>query len=210
MFCITVIFMSKEFKLFQIYPLFQFNKYTTHTSKKRGLRSTFWLPKMLQNLPYLWKKKTHVVFFLFHLEQLWVLPYKCPGLGFSFSISMANFEAFWGSKSWAHTSLFWGVGLLTYWRLFGCAIQGLDNVKKVSHNKLNIIFYSIHFGVNFRCFNFFGIYINGDDVITGFGELNCIPPNATKCINNYITTTSFCNMNCNLFWSNWKPGFGRI
>ena len=29
--------------------------------------------------------------------------------GFSFSISMANFEAFWGSKSWAQTSLFWSV-----------------------------------------------------------------------------------------------------
>ena len=51
-----------------------------HTSKKRGLRSSFWPPKMLQNLPYLWKKKTHIVFFVFHLEQLWVLPYKCPGL----------------------------------------------------------------------------------------------------------------------------------
>ena len=51
---------------------------TGHTSKKRGLRSTFWSPKMLQNLPYLWKKKTHVVFFVFHLEQLWVLLYECP------------------------------------------------------------------------------------------------------------------------------------
>ena len=51
-----------------------------HTSKKRGLRSTFWPPKMILNLPYLWKKKTHVVFFVFHLEQLWVLPYECPGL----------------------------------------------------------------------------------------------------------------------------------
>ena len=35
---------------------------------------------MLQNLLCLWKKKTHVIFFVFHLEQLWVLPYKCPGL----------------------------------------------------------------------------------------------------------------------------------
>ena len=25
---------------------------------------------MLQNLPYLWKKKTHVVFFVFHLGQV--------------------------------------------------------------------------------------------------------------------------------------------
>ena len=35
---------------------------------------------MLQNLLCLWKKKTHVVFFVFHLEQLWILPYECPGL----------------------------------------------------------------------------------------------------------------------------------
>ena len=62
-----------------------------HTSKKRGLRSTFWPPKMLQNLPYLWKKKTHVVFFIFHLEQLWILKH------------------FGGSKSCAQTSLFWSV-----------------------------------------------------------------------------------------------------
>ena len=77
---------------------------------------------MLQNLLCLWKKKTHVVFFVFHLEQLSFSPYECPGLchidqgihkvklkvalnekrkklhGFSFSINMANFEAFWGVK----------------------------------------------------------------------------------------------------------------
>ena len=58
------------------------------------------------------KKKTHVVFFIFHLEQLSFSPYECPGLchkgkmkvalnekrkklhGFSFSINIANFEAF--------------------------------------------------------------------------------------------------------------------
>ena len=35
---------------------------------------------MLQNLLCLWKKKTHVVFFIFHLEQLSFSPYECPGL----------------------------------------------------------------------------------------------------------------------------------
>ena len=35
---------------------------------------------MLQNLLCLWKKKTHVVFFIFHLEQLSFFPYECPGL----------------------------------------------------------------------------------------------------------------------------------
>ena len=74
---------------------------------------------MLQNLLCLCKKKTHVVFFVFHLEQLSFSPYECPGLchidqgihkvkfkvalnekqkkllGFSFSaINIANFEAF--------------------------------------------------------------------------------------------------------------------
>ena len=57
---------------------------------------------MLQILLCLWKKKTHVVFFVFHLEQLSFFPYECPALnekrkklrGFSFSINIAKFEAF--------------------------------------------------------------------------------------------------------------------
>ena len=48
--------------------------------KKERCALNFLTPKMLQNLPYLWKKKTHVVFFVFHLEQLSFFPYKCPGL----------------------------------------------------------------------------------------------------------------------------------
>ena len=36
--------------------------------------------EMLQNLLCLWKKKTHVVFSVFHLEQLSFSPYECPGL----------------------------------------------------------------------------------------------------------------------------------
>ena len=35
---------------------------------------------MLQNLLFLWKKKTHVVFFLFNLDQFPFFPYECPGL----------------------------------------------------------------------------------------------------------------------------------
>ena len=45
-----------------------------HSSEKTGLRSTFWPRETLQNLLCLWKKKTQAVFFVFHLEQLWVLP----------------------------------------------------------------------------------------------------------------------------------------
>ena len=33
---------------------------------------------MLQNLLSLWKKKTHLVFCVFHFEQLSFFPYGCP------------------------------------------------------------------------------------------------------------------------------------
>ena len=70
----------------------------------------------IQNLPYLWNMKTHVVFFIFHFVQIFVFPNECPGLcrhipghslgknflarnekrkklrRFSYSKSMANFE----------------------------------------------------------------------------------------------------------------------
>ena len=68
---------------------------------------------MLQNLLWLWKKKTHVVFFVFHLEQIWIFPLWMPWSihnkgkmkgalnekrkklhRFSFSINIAHFEAF--------------------------------------------------------------------------------------------------------------------
>ena len=45
-----------------------------HSSEKRGLRSTFWPRETLQILLCLWKKKTQLVFFIFHFKQLWVLP----------------------------------------------------------------------------------------------------------------------------------------
>ena len=35
---------------------------------------------MLQNFLYLYKKKTQLVFFIFHFEQLSFFPYECPGL----------------------------------------------------------------------------------------------------------------------------------
>ena len=49
-----------------------------HSSEKRGLHSTFWPIEMLQNLLCLCKKKTQVVFFVFHFKQIWVLPYEWP------------------------------------------------------------------------------------------------------------------------------------
>ena len=40
-----------------------------HSSEKRGLRSTFCSDETLQNLPYLLKKKTHIVFVLFFISS---------------------------------------------------------------------------------------------------------------------------------------------
>ena len=54
--------------------------YTIHTSKINDLRSSLNSEEMLQNFLYLYKKKTQVVFFVFHFEQLSLLPYECPGL----------------------------------------------------------------------------------------------------------------------------------
>ena len=56
---------------------------------------------MLQNLPYLWKKKTHVDIDqgIYKVEFKVALNEKRKKLhGFSFSINMANSEAFWGVK----------------------------------------------------------------------------------------------------------------
>ena len=46
-----------------------------HTSKINDLRSSLNSKEMLQNFLYLYKKKTQVIFFIFHLEHFWVLPY---------------------------------------------------------------------------------------------------------------------------------------
>ena len=51
-----------------------------HTSKINDLWSSLNSEEMLQNFLYLYKKKTQVVFFIFHFEQLSFLPYECPGL----------------------------------------------------------------------------------------------------------------------------------
>ena len=75
---------------------------TSKNSIHKCLRSTFVLREMIQCLC---KKNTQVVFcFLFRFEQLWVLPYECPGLylrsktkeivGHSFYQNIANFEGF--------------------------------------------------------------------------------------------------------------------
>ena len=51
-----------------------------HTSKINDLFSSLNTEEMLQNLIYLYKEKTKVVFFVFHFEQLSFLPNECPGL----------------------------------------------------------------------------------------------------------------------------------
>ena len=43
---------------------------TNHSSEIRGLRSTKYSSKTLQNLLYFMYKKTHIVFFVFHFVQL--------------------------------------------------------------------------------------------------------------------------------------------
>ena len=56
------------------------NDIALHSSEIRGLRSTKCSSKTLQNLLYFMYKKTHLVFFVFHLVQLYFSPYECPGL----------------------------------------------------------------------------------------------------------------------------------
>ena len=51
-----------------------------HSSEIRGLRSTKCSSETLQNLLYFMYKKTHVVFFVFHFEQLSFFPNECPDL----------------------------------------------------------------------------------------------------------------------------------
>ena len=87
-----------------------------HSSEIRGLCLMKWPSETLQNLPYFWNMKTHVVFFIFILCYFIFFPNECPGLcrhrpghpllqiqscskwkilfGFFYSKNMANFEAF--------------------------------------------------------------------------------------------------------------------
>ena len=49
--------------------------YIYHSSEIRGLRSTKCFSETLQNLLYfMYYKKTHVVFFVFHFVQLYFFP----------------------------------------------------------------------------------------------------------------------------------------
>ena len=58
--------------------LLDFHGKVEHSSEKRGLNSIFWPRETLQNLLCLCKKKTPVVFFIFHFEQLWALALSMP------------------------------------------------------------------------------------------------------------------------------------
>ena len=49
-----------------------------HTTKINVLRSSLNFEEMLQNFLYLYKKKTQVVFFIFHFEQLSFFPLWMP------------------------------------------------------------------------------------------------------------------------------------
>ena len=51
-----------------------------NSSEIRGLCLRKCSIETLQNLPYFWKKKTHVVFFIFHFVLLYFFPNECPGL----------------------------------------------------------------------------------------------------------------------------------
>ena len=51
----------------------------THSSEIRGLCLMKWPSEMLQNLPYFWNTKSHIVFFVFHFELLWICYSGCSG-----------------------------------------------------------------------------------------------------------------------------------
>ena len=55
----------------------------THLQNKQlalKFNSSLNFKDMLQNFLYSYKKKTQVLFFVFHFEQLSFPPYECPGL----------------------------------------------------------------------------------------------------------------------------------
>ena len=100
-----------------------------HSWEIKGFWSTWPTREMLQNLLCLWKKKTHVVFFVFHFKQLSFFPLvylyiyqsihkekikvawneKWKKLHGFFFINIANFEAFFRELSWPKTFYFWRV-----------------------------------------------------------------------------------------------------
>ena len=50
------------------------NKIGVHSSEIRGLCSTKCSRETLQNLPYFWNTKTHIVFFVFHFVLFYFFP----------------------------------------------------------------------------------------------------------------------------------------
>ena len=79
----TLTFQILHFKVYDILKckiFFDWFGIRQHTSKINDLRSSLNSKKKLQNFLYLYKKKTQVVFFVFHFEQLSFSLYECPGL----------------------------------------------------------------------------------------------------------------------------------
>ena len=107
---------------------FGIENHLCHTSKINVLCSSLNSKEMLHFL-YLYKKKTEVVFFVFHFKQLSFLTYECyvnidqgihkgkmkvaqnekrkKLLGFSFYINIGNFEAFLWNLNLSAKHLFW-------------------------------------------------------------------------------------------------------
>ena len=51
-----------------------------HSSEKKRFLVNLKTEKIALKFAMFMEKKTHVVFFVFHLEQLLFSPYECPGL----------------------------------------------------------------------------------------------------------------------------------
>ena len=97
--------------------------YIAHSPEIRGFCYSFCPAKMLQNLLYFYNKKSCVVFFVFHFEQLSFISEtdkvarneKRKKLhGFSYCKNIANFEAFWRDKNLSKNLLFLGSVIHTY------------------------------------------------------------------------------------------------
>ena len=76
------IFLSGKihYTLHIILSIIWFNHSCIFTLQKVSFRSMKISSQMLQNLLCLCKKKTHIVFFVFHFKQLYFFPYECPSL----------------------------------------------------------------------------------------------------------------------------------
>ena len=98
------------------------SRLTATLFRKKRFEINFFVRQNASKFAIFIEKKTHLVFFIFHFEQLWVFPYECPGLcdinrgihrvklknalnenrkklrRFSFSINMTNYETFCRTK----------------------------------------------------------------------------------------------------------------